>query len=502
MITNWVHSFYSKLVIALLASFVMVILIMMYLMTTLTDGYQNEIEQKLHKQLAQHMVKDHQLLKDGVLDHQALKSAFHSMMVLGPAFEFYVLDLDGRIQTYSAEPGKVKRSHVSLEAVHEFLDSASALPILGDDPRSPDRHKIFSAAEIRHDQKLMGYLYIIIGGEKYDDLVDVLKESHILKLGIWGLIASLVFILLTLIVVFGLLTRPLRRLSEDMQLFRNSGFKLGGDKLQQVMTKWNDRGDEIHRLGATFRAMAIEMQRQYEKVKTTDELRKELISYVSHDLRTPLSALLGYLETWQLSKDSLSDTEKEALVRIALENGQHISNLVDQLFELARLDSEHVSIDREAVSLTDLCFDVAQSLSVLAKEKQISIRVFHPENDALIVEADLPKMERVITNLIDNAIRHCRQEDDIAIELSRVEAQKERPDQRVKITVTDTGVGIPEEDLPYIFDAYYRAGNSAKSKKGNSGLGLAITKKIIELHGSEIKVESREGEGTRFSFLI
>ena len=502
MTTNWFNSFYSKLVVALLTSFIMVILIMMYLMTTLTDRYQNEVEQKLHKQLAQHMVKDHQLLKDGVLDHKALKAAFHSMMVLGPAFEFYVLDLEGRIQTYSAEPGKVKRTHVSLEAIKEFLKNSSVLPLLGDDPRSPERRKIFSAAEIRHEQKLIGYLYIIIGGEKYDDLVDVLKESHILKLGVWGLIASLVFILLCLMVVFSYLTRPLRKLSEDMQLFRKSGFRLGGDTLQKVMTKWDERGDEINRLGATFRAMAIEMQRQYEKVKTTDELRKELISYVSHDLRTPLSALLGYLETWQLSKDSMSETEKEALVRIALENAQHISNLVEQLFELARLDSEHVSIDLEAVSLTDLSFDVAQSLSVLAKEKQVSIKVIHPDNDALIVQADLPKMERVIINLIDNAIRHCRQDDAIAIELTRVEQEEASPRPRVKVTVADTGVGIPEADLAHIFDAYYRAGNSAKSKKGNSGLGLAITKKIIELHGSHIEVESREGQGTRFSFLI
>jgi signal transduction histidine kinase len=510
MMFKWLNSFYSKLVMALLASFVVVSVFMMYLMNEVTDSYQNEIEQKLHKQLALHMVKDHQLLKDGKLDHNALKSAFHSMMVLGPAFEFYVLDVEGSIQTYSAEPGKVKRDRVDLEAIQQFLSKDALLPILGNDPRSISRHKIFSVAEIRYEDVLIGYLYIIIGGEKYDDVVDILKDSHIIKLGVWGVTASLCFILLTLMVVFGLLTKPLRKLSEDMQLFRKSGFKMSSDKLQLGMNDWNEKGDEIHRLGATFRAMSGEMQSQYEKVKTTDELRKELISYVSHDLRTPLSALLGYLETWQLSKDKLSETEKDELVRIALENGQHISNLVEQLFELARLDSDQVSLDLEPVSLADLSYDVVQSLGLLAKEKAVSMKVIHPENDSLITQADLPKMERVLINLIDNAIRHCHEGDEITIELKRsqselktelkTELKKELSD--IEVTIRDTGIGIPKEDLPHIFDAYYRAGNSAKSKKGNSGLGLAISKKIVELHGSIIKVESKEGSGTSFSFLI
>lgn len=499
---RWATSFYSKLVMALLASFIVVSLFMMYLMNELTDSYQNEVEQKLHKQLALHMVKDHQLLKGGELDHKALKSAFHSMMVLGPAFEFYVLDVEGNIQTYSAEPGKVKRDRVDLESVLKFLEKDALLPILGDDPRSTSRHKIFSVAEINHGQTLIGYLYIIIGGEKYDDVVDVLKGSHIIKLGVWGVIASLCFILLTLMVVFGLLTKPLRKLSEDMQLFRKSGFKMSSDKLQLGMNDWNERGDEIHRLGATFRAMSGEMQSQYEKVKTTDELRKELISYVSHDLRTPLSALLGYLETWQLSKDKLSDTEKDELVRIALENGQHISNLVEQLFELARLDSEHVNLDLEPISLADLSYDVVQSLGLLAKEKGVSMKVIHPENDSLMTQADLPKMERVLINLIDNAIRHCNQGDNISIKLKRLQTKPENERLGIEVCVCDTGTGIPQKDLPYIFDAYYRAGNSTKSKKGNSGLGLAISKKIIELHGSKIDVDSKAGVGTNFSFLI
>ena len=424
------------------------------------------------------------------------------MMVLGPAFEFYVLDQNGFIQTYSAEPGKVKRDRIDLRAVQRFLSKQAVLPILGDDPRSRSRQKIFSVAEIRDEQSLIGYLYIIIGGEKYDDVVDVLQDSHIIKLGLWGVIAALVFTLLTLMVVFGLLTKPLRKLSEDMHLFRKSGFKSSPDSLQKDMNDWQENGDEIHRLGATFRAMSCEMQRQYEKVKTTDELRKELISYVSHDLRTPLSALLGYLETWQLAKDKLTESEREDLVRIALENGQHISNLVEQLFELARLDSEQVALALEPVSLADLSYDVVQSLSIVAKSKGVSMQVEHPDNDALLAQADLPKLERVFVNLIDNAIRHCQEGDQIRVVLSRCGGANKAGAGEIQVQIIDTGSGIPDAALPFIFDAYYRARNSAQSKKGNTGLGLAISKKIIELHGSEISVLSEEGKGTSFAFSL
>ncbi|MCP5208151.1 MAG: HAMP domain-containing histidine kinase [Hahellaceae bacterium] len=493
MMRNSFRSFYSKLALVLLASFIFVGIFLMVLVEHLTISYQNEVEQKLHHQLAAHVVKDHQLLKDGKIDHDALKQAFHNMMVLGPAFEFYVLDNEGVIQTYSADPGKVKRKRVDLEPIHDFLADKPLLPIVGDDPRVLDREKIFSVAEIKQNDLRIGYLYIIIGGEIYDDVVDVLKSSHIIKLGVWGFIAALCFILISLMVIFAMLTQPLRRLTADMRLFHEQGF----EKADISLTEWQSTGDEIHRLGATFTAMASELKAQYEKVKTTDELRKELISYVSHDLRTPLAALLGYLETWQMSKDSLSAEESDRLIQIAIDNGHHISYLVEQLFELARLDSNNAAIDMEPVALTDLAYDVIQSLSLIAQEKGVVLEVIKPDNDSMMALADVPKLERVLTNLLDNAIRHCESGDSVTVELAKIDQTN-----HVSITVADTGRGIPKEDLPHIFNAHYRARNSAKSKKGNTGLGLAITRKILQLHNSDIRVESTEGAGARFTFEL
>ena len=493
---NWVNSFYSKLVLGLLVSFLLIGLLLTVLAQQLTTRYQNEIEQKLHLELAAHVVGDDSLLKDGEIDQQALEHAFHSMMVLGPSFEFYVLTPAGDVTTYSADDDKIKRMKVSLGPIKQFLSGSKRLPILGDDPRSEYREKIFSVAEIKQDEKLKGYLYIIIGGEIYDSIVGLLQSSHIIKLSVWGLVAGLLFSLIVVLLLFAILTRPLRRLAKDMKQFRDGGF----EEVQQISTDWNEHSaDEIHRLGSTFNAMSSTLRQQYEKVRTTDELRRELISYVSHDLRTPLAALQGYLETWQLKQGAITETESKELIQIAVNNAQQISRLVEQLFELAHLDADNTQLEMEAVSIAELAQDVLQKLALEAEKKGISLDV-NPKDPSLMAMANIEKLERVFTNLIDNAIRHCKEGDKVLVNIVKVGEQW-------LVTVKDTGEGISEADLPHIFEAHYRGNVSsgdeqAKNDRANSGLGLAITHRIIELHHSKIDVKSALGEGTSFSFPL
>ena len=190
----------------------------------LTSDYQDEIKQKLHLELASHIVQDNILMKNGELDHQVLKNTFHNMMILGPSFEFYVLDSSGNILTYSADPGKVKRAAVSLTPILEFLRSREEVPIIGEAPRSLTGQKIFSAAAIRQHNELMSYLYIIIGGEIYDGIADRLQQNHIITLSIGVLVAALALGLMVTLVLFSLLTRPLRHLASEIKQFHDSGF--------------------------------------------------------------------------------------------------------------------------------------------------------------------------------------------------------------------------------------------------------------------------------------
>ena len=154
--------FYQRLAISLVAVFMLVMIACFYSTNELQKLTQQEAEQKLHLGLAEHLVQDNPLLKEGVYDYDALGNLFHTLMILGPNFEFYYLDPQGKILTYSAEPGKVKAKKIDIAPIKHLIGDGKSFPIEGDDPRQLGRHKIFSAAPVYNDNKLQGYLYVII----------------------------------------------------------------------------------------------------------------------------------------------------------------------------------------------------------------------------------------------------------------------------------------------------------------------------------------------------
>lgn len=486
------NSFYSKLALSVLASFILVGVLLLLLSQYTASRYQQEVEQKLHLGLAEHLVHDNPLFHQGSLNQQAIKHAFHTMMILGPSFEFYILDPQGKVLTYSAEESKIKRRQIDLAPLKEFISGSMNLPVVGDDPRSEGRQKIFSVAPIEENGQLQGYLYIIIGGEIYDNVSALLRNSQINTLSAFGILLTLAFTLLLILIIFALLTRPLRLLARDITTLQKKGFAEG--VMPQATWKANS-SDEIQKLGTAFNAMAGTLNQQYQKVQSMDQLRRELISYVSHDLRTPLAALQGYLETWQLKHKQLSDEESQKLIQVALDNACKTSVLVEQLFELAHLESDNFTLTQEPVALAELVQDVMQKLALSAEQKQVRLELT-PKDPTLMAVADIQRIERVFTNLIDNAIRHCETGDLVKVNIQPTESKS------LHVTVSDTGSGIPQEDLPHIFEPHFRASNSAKGNRMHSGLGLAITKRIVELHKSRIEVSSEKGQGTEFRFAL
>jgi len=481
-----ITSFFGKVTLAILASFVVVGTTLILFTQNLTDQYQDEVQQKLHLDLADHLAHDKHFLQGGKIDKEDLEKTFHNMMILGPSFEFYLLDKSGRILAHAAEPGKVKVDHVSVEPIREFLAHDRPLPIFGTDPRSPGHRKVFSATALDG-----GFLYVIIGGEKEQNIVDLVRGSHIMGLSVTILSAGLGFSLIVALLLFAFLTNPIRRLNRDILFFRAEGLESAGS----AFSHWRrESPDEIQQLGVAFDELSEQLSMQYQRVKSIDQLRKELLSYISHDLRTPLSSLQGYLETWQIKQSTLTEEESQHYISIAMENAGQISAMVEQLFELAHLDSDEVSIRLEPVVIADLTPDVVQQLEIEAREQQIRLDI-RPRDSSLVVFADIEKLERVLTNLIDNAIRHCSPNDTVTV---RFEASP----AAITIGVEDTGTGIPPDDIERIFEPHFKARNTRTGKKTNTGLGLAITKRLLELHGATIEVTSRLGEGTRFSFAL
>lgn len=497
---NWFtrQSLYARLALVIFCSFLVVGVFSVIVLMRSSRAYQQEVTQIMHRDLAPFVVDHYLLFNEGKPDLSAIEHTFHDLMILGPNFEFYLLDAQGKILAYSADPTKIKSKTIQIEDIKRFSSSAKSGIVFGDDPRSSTRKKVFSAAPIYNKDKLVGYLYVILGSEIYDDIASMVTESQMIKWGVWLFAAGLGFALLTMLWVTGLFTRPLTRLTQQITHLQKSGFdqqQVAAEVVEQNLQHWRDDSDnEIHTLGCAFTQLLDKLNQQYTNVLTIDQLRKELLSHVSHDLRTPLASLLGYLETWEMNRDNLSEQQSTEYIAIARKSAERISKLVEQLFELAHLDSGTVQVNREPFSLPELVQDVMQKFQISAQEKQITLNM-EPKNSHIRVVGDIEKLDRVFSNLMENAIRHTNPGGSVTIRLS--------PENRtVAVEVTDTGIGIPEVDVPHVFDAHYKAGNSVRGNTAHGGLGLAITKKLLDLHQSRIRVTSQVNEGTTFQFQL
>jgi signal transduction histidine kinase len=484
-------SLYSKLAAVLAGLFFLVGLSTIVVTIFSTDMYQQEVSQRLNRQLAEQIVATKLLMQDDRVNQAALEEIFHMLMVINPSIEIYLLDPQGSILAYSAAPGKVKRTQVGLDPVRELLEGDSSLPILGDDPRNPNGNKVFTVARIPKQGKLQGYLYVILGGETYDSVVQKLKASYILQLSAWMIFASLLFALIAGLVLFASLTGRLKRLAKAMDAFRS------GVPHQPVELSSEDKrrgADEIDRLGSTFSEMAARIEDQVTQIQQSDALRRELIANVSHDLRTPLANLHGYIETLLLKEDNLSKQDRRTYLETAIRHCNRLNKLVSELLELAKLDASDISAEREPFNLSELVQDVVQKFQLKAQEKQITLSI-DSEKNLPFVNADIGLIERVLENLIENAIQNTPPKGSIRLALTP-------QNENISIQISDSGYGIPEEAQAHIFDRFYKLDKSRKSEPGHSGLGLAITKKILEIHDRSIEVASVIGAGTTFTFQL
>jgi two-component system OmpR family sensor kinase len=482
---------YSKLAIVLTGLFCIVGLIFVAITIFSTDMYQQEVNQKLNDNLAQHIVNEKLLIQNNRVNEDALKNIFHMLMVINPSIEIYLLDTDGNILAFSAPPGKVKRQRIDTGPIKSWLKGDRNQPILGEDPRNQKGKKVFTAAPIFNDDRLEGYLYVILGGEIYDSIAQKLKRSFIIKLSFWVIWGSLLFALVTGLILFAMLTERLKKLTNSVDSFR-LGEGLNIEELP--IRKKGNLSDEIDRLSVSFKVMAEQIQSQMEKLQKSDSMRRELVANVSHDLRTPLATLQGYIETLLLKEESLTGEERRKYLEIAIKHCVRLNRLVNDLFELAKLDSGDMKPRPESFNIIDLIQDLIQKFQLKAKEKDIKIDV-NTRKELSYVFADIALIERALENLIENAIHYTDMGGTIELIL-------EKEEEDISIGVRNSGKIIPDKDIPLIFDRFYQLNRSSKDKIGHSGLGLAITKKIIELHKRIIEVESSSDTGTYFHFRL
>ncbi|HMU66182.1 MAG TPA: ATP-binding protein, partial [Cellvibrionaceae bacterium] len=478
------HSLYGRLA----AVFVCLLCILGAGVLALTNWshnlYYQEVTQKLNKSLAMYIVQRAPLIEQGQVNKNRVKELADLAMVVNPIVEVYVLDPQGQILAHSLPPETILHTRIDVRPLQQWLAGEQNNMVRAQDPRAQDELRVFSAFPIESNAHLEGYLYVVLGGQAYQSLSQSLKGSFILKQSVFSLIALLIFATLCAALLFAWLTRPLRQLTARINQFGRRQAWLS----QAVVPNHN----EVEYISQAFDSMAQRIEQQIAQLETTDHLRRELISNVSHDLRTPIALMQGYLEL--LLKPGTTAAEHSQYVGIALKHCEQLTQLVKELFELSKLDAGRIQPEYERFALAELLQDVAQKFALKAVEHSIELKM-DMQGGAFMVFADISLIERVLENLIDNALRYTPNGGEVVLRLvNKVDS--------VEVEIADTGIGLAAQDIPFIFERYYCANKPTVYSKNSTGLGLAIVKKILDLHHSSIAVESQVNKGSVFRFPL
>jgi len=451
--------------------------------SSFSTSYYTTAHQQLYGDIAHHLATFTQPLKNGKPDTTVTHDIIHSTMVANPSVEVYLLDTAGKITDYVVPDKTVQIHQVDVMKVKQWLAASDMDRPLGDNPKQPNEPGIFSAAPLYDHGKLAGYVYAVLASEKQREILRSLNSHLYFRLGGYIFFMALLVAFIIGIVTFFLLTGSVSRIATVVKRFKE------GDYSARI--EGNTKGD-LALLGSTFNEMAEVIVDNFDKLAATDRFRQELIANVSHDLRTPLSIMQGYVETLIIKKEELLQPEKEKYLQVVHDNTKKLSLLVEQLFQYAKLEANLVKPEKELFLVNELASDILLGYQLKAREKEIGLHIEAPERLSPVF-ADIALTERVFQNLLDNALKFTSRFGNVTIQLSECSAG-------VVVQVSDTGIGIATEDQSFIFERYKQL-NKQDTRKG-MGIGLAIVKKILELHQIAIEVSSEQGKGTAFTFVL
>jgi signal transduction histidine kinase len=451
----------------------------------LSKEYHDEITQGLNKDVSKYIVKEVQGLYDGTsVAESKMGDLMHHVMATNPATEVYLLDLDGRILKHVAMNKEVKAEKVDLTPIKAFISKEGNVYVKGDDPKTLGDKKIFSAAPYTYNGNTVGYIYTIVGGNDYDTLLSEHEGSYIRKMSVQTILYALIAAFIISLLAVYLITRNFNKITTTFRSFQKGELDA---RVKDI------KHGEMALLATTFNEMADTIQSNIKDLKSVDNLRKELIANISHDLRTPIASIRGFVETLIIKENELTKEQKSRYMEIVIKNTDKLKKLVDDLFELSKLEAKQHPVQYEAIQMAEIIQDIADKYRIIAQDKGVSLNTVYSK-DLPLVYADIALIDRALQNIIDNAIAHCEKGDVVTLELTR-------EDNKVKITISDTGIGIAEQELPHIFERY-RKGKFLKENKDGSGLGLAIVKRIMDLHNISIGVNSVLNQGTAFFFSL
>lgn len=480
------NKLYTKLALVMLVLFLILGMVLVEINRQSSELYALETTQRVNRDIALHAAEDMPLWNDGKPNEPALKELAHHIMLINPIVEVYLIASDGAVLSHALPHGSVEMTSVDLQPLQEFLDPSNPLPIFGDDPRDPSSKKVFSVSTIEAQDEVQAYLYTVLNGQAYQNARNTAHKSEQIGSGQLTIAISLSLAVAVGLLLFFGLTRRLHSLVNTVRQYRQGHFR---GRIPRPAKKSRDEIAELHQV---LGEMSERIEQQFDEIESVDRTRRELIANVSHDLRTPVSALQGYLETAVFKMNSLSNEELSSYINIAHKHSRRLNDRIGELFELAKLESPGILPNWETFPLGELIHDLVQDQQLQARELNISLAV-HPENENLFARADIALVHRVLENLVGNALKNTRSGGHITV-------GSFTQDDGICVQVADDGDGISEAALPHIFERFYSEEENPTSS--SNGLGLAIVKRIMELHQSRVTVKSAPNKETVFSFWL
>lgn len=431
-------------------------------------------------------------------DPAQLDDFLRSLLLYDPDSQLYLLAPDGRVLARSGKAQLAADYRVAMEPVRQAADASArgdsrrAAYVMGDDPEYMKHNTIVAARALRGAQagpggELVAYLYLVCRKPGLPGPRLALFGSSLAGPALASVLAVCLLMAGLAAWIIVAVTRPLRVLSDEVAGAARTGFSAG---TLPAMAAGPQADDEFGRLRAGFQALLATLGRQWDELRRLDAFRRESVSNLSHDLRSPLTATVACLETldqrWQAEPARAEDRQ---LVAMALRNTRNAAGLVRSLGDLALLDEPSFRLRPIRLDLAEVLDDIGLRFAGRAKQQQVQLRC---DLQPAVAEVDVELFERAVANLLDNALKFSPPGSTVSLGLQAGAGQAD-------ISVADQGPGIAPADLPHLFDRLYRSRDNvapASSEQGK-GLGLAIVKRIAELHGGTVALDSAPGQGTR-----
>jgi len=387
---------------------------------------------------------------------------------------------------------------VALGPVRESVSSPDMPYVMGDDPERMDANAVIVAKPVSRagasggGDANAGYLYLVVHTEPLPEgRLDAMRAA-LTRPALGLVLAVIAFTTAVALLIISAVTRPLRQLTRAVATLSEHGLAQGL-MVAPASPLPAPTKDEFGRLTTAFEMLLDVCRRQWDTLRRADRFRREGVSNLSHDLRSPLTATVACLETldgrWSATPTAHDDDRR--LVEVALRNARNAAKMVGSLGDLAKLDESEYELRRETVDVAGLLDDIALRFAERAARAGIAIVAPLESAEASpTAQLDVELLERAIANVVDNALKFCPGGSTITLSTRRDSGE-------IAIVIADDGPGVPASELPHLFDRYYQSRPAHATGPGDrgSGLGLAIVRRIAELHGGRATLASGAGGG-------